>query len=261
MKLDYGTQLSFDPISLSIGTLKKPKLKDISSITFDKFEVYEIWLKMTPEKFYTKIKGKEGIKYWDSLKKEEKTSITLYDIVVNDEKLPSVYLEILGFFFSEPVIYRSGYFVLLKCDIESEELSKENIRGVINKELFPQVLYVIQQICCVDDKEGMPGDGEFKNNLAKELFAKMLKNTKKEHAEKKSDKNYTIPNIISAVSSMHPSINFVNVWELTIFQLLDCFNRLRNNSMFTIDSIRVSVWGDEKKTYDAALWYKNEFDK
>jgi hypothetical protein len=31
--------------------------------------------------------------------------------------------------------------------------------------------------------------------------------------------------------------------------------------MFDIDSTRVSVWGDEKKTFNAALWYKNNYDK
>lgn len=261
MKLDYGTQLSFDPVLLSIGTLKKPKLKEISALSFTKFDQYEIWLKMTPKNFFTKIKGDEGATYWDSLNEKEKASITLYDLVISDDNLTSIYLEILGFFFLEPIIYKSGYFVLLKCDIKESELTKDAIRGVITKELFPQVLDVIQQVCCIDDKNEMPDDSEFKNKLAKKLFAKMQKSIKEENAKKKVDMNYTIPNIISAVSSTHPSINFVNIWELTIFQLLDCFNRLKTNSFFRIDSVRVSVWGDEKKTYDAALWYKNEFDK
>ena len=39
MFLDYGTQVSPTPISLSIGTIKKPKLIDISEITFERCSV------------------------------------------------------------------------------------------------------------------------------------------------------------------------------------------------------------------------------
>jgi len=31
------------------------------------------------------------------------------------------------------------------------------------------------------------------------------------------------------------------------------------NAIYEIDSTRVSVWGDEKKTFNASLWYKNHF--
>ena len=102
---------------------------------------------------------------------------------------------------------------------------------------------------------------KFKNNLAKKLMQKMLKAQKEEKKRKKADINMSLPNIISAVSSRHPSINLINVWELTIFQLFDVFGRLQANAMFEIDCKRVSTWGDEKKTFDAALWYKNQYDK
>ena len=90
---------------------------------------------------------------------------------------------------------------------------------------------------------------------------KMLKAKKKEQETKKSDLNLTIPNIISSLANKHPSLNYVNIWDLTIFQLLDAFNRTQANSMYDIDSTRVSVWGDEKKTFDVSLWYKNNYDK
>ena len=100
----------------------------------------------------------------------------------------------------------------------------------------------------------------FKNKMAKELYEKMLKAQKKEKEEKKSSNDLTIPNIISSVCVKHPSLNYSNIWEITIFQLLDTFNKLQVNSVHEIDSIRVAVWGDEKKIYDAALWYKNQYD-
>lgn len=272
MKFDYGTQISPLPIMLSMGesskiTLLKPTLKRISDLSFDKFNYFEVLIKMTPEFFYTKIKGDDGKKYWDSLSEEEKDNLTLYEVVLKDEQLCDTFVEIFDFFFKEEVIFRvdegKGYFILLNKSIDKNNdiPAQDNICGVISENTFSQVLDVIQQVCCVHDKEESIDDLKFKNNIAKKLYEKMLKARKKEKEERKSDINFTLPNIISSVSNKHPTINPINVWDLTLFQLLDSFNRMQINSMFDIDSTRVSVWGDEKKTFNAALWYKNEYDK
>lgn len=146
-------------------------------------------------------------------------------------------------------------------DKDTDIKSQEDIRGVISENIFLQVLNAIQQVCCIDDKDENVEEKKFKNSLAKKLYEKMLKAEKAKKEEKKFDVNFTLPNIISSVSNRHPTVSPINVWELTIFQLYDSFNRMQVNSMFDIDSTRVSVWGDEKKTFDAALWYKNEYDK
>lgn len=263
MKLDYGTQISPIPITLSIGTLRKPTLREIAELTFDKFEYYKFFIKMTPEIFYTTVKEDGGKEYWESLTEESRTNVSLYDIITNDSKLRDIYLEIFNFFFIENIIYEEGFFVFLKQgNIKTESLDtdklEDKIQGVLSKETFSQVLELIQQICCIYDGDEDVDSIKFKNNVAKELYEKMLK--AKKEKKKKADVNLTISNIISAVSSRHPSLNYINIWDLTVFQLLDSFNRLQMNSVFSIDSTRVSVWGDEKKTFDSSLWYKNNYD-
>lgn len=262
MRLDYGTQISPAPITLSIGTLRKPTLQEISELTFDKFSYYEFLVKMTPETFYTELMGDDGKDYWNSLTEEQQDKITLYNLIEQDEKLRAAYVDILNFFFVETVIFQEGYFILLNQGIEfNDDLKTSDIRGAMSRETFLQVLDLIQQVCCIHGEEENPDEMKFKNNLARQLMKKMLKEKKQEKKRSKSDKNMTIPNIISALSNKHPSLNFTNIWSLTIFQLLDSFNRTQANSVFAIDSTRVSVWGDEKKTFDASLWYKNEYDK
>lgn len=269
MRFDYGTQLSPSPIVLSIGTLVKPKLKDIADSTkgmsFDKFNYFEVLIKMTPETFFTKIKGDERKEYWKSLSEDEQADMSLYSVVVNDEQLLKTFLEIFNFFFLERVVFKEGYFVLLDKSAKNNNdiaLQPEiEIRGVISENIFLQVLNAIQQVCCIADKEDNVDESQFKNNLARRLYYKMQKAEKKAREERQGDINFTLPNIISAVSNKHPTIDPISVWNLTVFQLLDSFNRLQVNSMFDIDAARVSVWGDEKKTFNAALWYKNEYDK
>lgn len=265
MRLDYGTQLSPVPITLSIGTLRKPTLKEISQITFDRFSFYEFFLKLSPETYYTKLrKENDGEAFWDSLTEEEKDKITIYNIIEEDEKIRSTYVEIFNFFFVETVIYQEGFFILLKENTaidNPDKIKREQVRGAIAKDNFSQVMSLLQQICCIYNEEESLDDMKFKNNLARKLMEKMLKAKKKEQEAKKSDLNLTIPNIISSLANKHPSLNYVNIWDLTIFQLLDAFNRTQANSMYDIDSTRVSVWGDEKKTFDVSLWYKNNYDK
>ena len=263
MRLDYGTQLSPVPITLSIGTLRKPTLKEISQITFDRFSFYEFFLKLSPETYYTKLrKENDGEAFWDSLTEEEQDKITIYNIIEEDDKIRSTYVEIFNFFFVETVIYQEGFFILLKDEVANpEKIKREQVRGAIAKDNFPQVMSLLQQICCIYNEEESLDDMKFKNNLARKLMEKMLKAKKKEQETKKSDLNLTIPNIISSLANKHPSLNYVNIWDLTIFQLLDAFNRTQANSMYDIDSTRVSVWGDEKKTFDVSLWYKNNYDK
>lgn len=215
---------------------------------------------MTPERFFTKFK-KDGKEFWDSLDDEQRDNLTMYSLLLDDTAIRDTYTEIFNFFFVEQVIFKEGLFIILKRTIENEDnVSADNVRGVIHDKTFLQILDLLQQICCIHEKESSIEDMKFKNGTARKLYEKMLKAQKKEKEKKKADINMSLPNIISSVSNAHPSINPMNVWNLTVFQLLDSFNRLQVNSMFKIDCTRVSVWGDEKKTFDAALWYKNHYD-
>lgn len=103
MRLDYGTQISPVPITLSVGVLRKPKLKEIAKLTFDRFTYYEYLIKMTPEIYYTELQKENGGKeYWESLTKEQQENITLYNLILEDEKLCNAYVEILNFFLLSP---------------------------------------------------------------------------------------------------------------------------------------------------------------
>jgi uncharacterized protein YktA (UPF0223 family) len=256
MKLDYGTQISPVPIMLSIGSIRKPTLREISEITFDKFMFYETLMKLTPQFYYEKMCGEQEKSKWLSLSDKDKSRLELFDIIRGNTQLAELYAEMLDYFFVESIIYKEGYFIILKPGVEdSGELKAEDIKNAISEKTFQEILELLQQICGI--YEGAVEEQKFKNNLAKALFEKMLKGKKK---EKKVDKNLSLPNIISSVCSKHPSLNYTNIWGLTMFQLIDTFNRIQMNTVYDIESTRVSVWGDEKKTFDASLWYKNNFD-
>lgn len=267
MKLSHGTQISPYPIPLSVGMLRKPKLREIADprsqfkMSFEKFYFYEFLITMTPEEFFTQADLSAGKEFWDSLSKEEKQEITVYGLIETNPTLNHLFLEIFNFFFEETVLYVDGAFVLVNPDKDYtvETPQREDVSGIIDSNNFSEILNAIQQVCCIaPEEEEIP---KFKNKVAKRLYYQMKEAEEEQAKKKKADKNMTLPNIISKVSANHPSLNYTNIWEYTIFELFDNFASLREGQIYEIEKTRVAVWGDEKKTFDPAKWYKNEFDK
>ena len=261
MKLDYGTITSPFPIPFTIGTIRKPTLGEIADprvIGFQKFGLYESLLVLTPQEYY-KYTG-ENADYYSALSEEEKKDLTMFCAIEHDKNLQEMYVSLFRLFFIEPVTYMEKVFLILE-----DQDQKESVKGVITEELFPDVLNIIKQICGMSaDEDALLKDAsrmKFKNKKARKLYEKIMKSEEKEKKNKKPNSNYSIPNIISAVCSCHPSINYTNVYQLTVYQLLDTFERLKIDSAFHIYRTSVAVWGNEKNWFDPELWYKNEYDK
>lgn len=249
LNLDYAEMISDFPVCLSIGNIRKPKLKDIFSISFSKFTMYEFIMRLTPEIYYSDLKK-------DSALNGESKGKTLFDIILTDKDLRMAFAEIFDFFFEEKVEFNEDFQYFLIFD----KNENNNVIGAITPENIDDILDILQQICCIQDKH-KKDQRKYKNDLARKLMEKMDKAAAEQQKQKKADLNLTIPNLISAVSNIHPSLNYLNVFELTIFQLMDAFNRIQSNILFEIDSTRVSVWGDEKNTFDVTNWYKNYFER
>lgn len=263
MRLSYGELIGYSPIQLSIGSIRKPLLKDIDSLGFELFNQYESLLFLTAEIYYTNFLGEKGLQYWNELTDTDKQSLNLFDVIENDEQMRNEYLAIFNFFFVEDIIYSNGMFVIL--NIPSTEINEQTdetaIKGGITKKNLDDVLKIIQQVCGIYEEKENEKDIKFKNNTAKKIYEKLQKANKKKKEKQKSDINLSIPNIISSLcGGKHPSINYTNVFKMTIYQLLDTFNKLQLTSIYDIDSTRVSVWGDEKKTFKPSLWYTNQYD-
>lgn len=263
MILDQGTLLYPGPLKLSIGSIRKPKLSEIYYLSFQKFEFYEVMLKASPKTIYTDILGDQYKEYWDNLNDHAKDEMTVYSIIESIEAIKDIYLEILNFFFIEKVIYHDGYFIIVNPDIPEESLTKDDVIGFINSNSFITVIEILQQICCIFEKDSESKEEiKFKNEFTRKMYEKMQKAKQEQKARKakEASKDLSLPNIISAVSNMHPSINPINIWDMTVYQLCDSFNRLQVNKIYEINRTTVAVWGDEKKTFDSSLWYKNNVD-
>lgn len=268
MKLDYFTLLCPEPISLSIGTIRQPTLREIGKLSYPRFGMYQVYLKLTPKDFYCVLCGDKGKEYWNALPEEQQRDITLYDIILLEETVKYTYLEILNFFFVERVVFKNNLFLILDTNdyiTHVDELNIDDIVvGRISPKTFHDVLDIIQQILCIksDDPMDEP-EPKFKNAKARKLYEKMLKAKEKQKKEKdlKDYANLTLPNIISATAMKNTGLNIVNIWDSTLFQLYDQFGKTQNEDVHYLNTVRVAVWGDEENKFDPSLWYKNLFNK
>lgn len=269
MRLDYYTLLCPVPISLSIGTIKQPTLRDIGELTFPKYCMYQVYLKLTPKEYYEVVNKENGRKYWEVLSDEQKKEITIYDVILLEDIVKKMYLEIFNFFFMERIIFRDDIFLIIDTndyDTPSEdlEINKENFRGMITPTNIIDILDILQQVCCI--KSNNPLDEpkpKFKNKKARILYERMLKAQADDNKKKevKDLFNLTLPNITSATAAKCHGLNIINIWDATLFQLYDQFGKVQNDDAHYLNTVRVAVWGDEKKQFDPSLWYKNTYDK
>ena len=267
MRIDYYTLLCKEPIDITIGRIKAPTLNEIGKISFAVFGKYTVYLKLTPDEYFNTINKKQGELFWDFLDDDQKKNFSLYDLILLESDVSETYIEIFNFFFVEKVIFRDSLFYILNISKDSPddiELTEDNVVGVINPANILKVVDIIQQVCCIksDDPldEVMP---TFKTEKAKIIYERMLKAKKEQEARavKKNSVNMQLANLISATAEKIPGLNIINVWELTIFQLYDQFGKIQNDEVHNINSIRVAVWGDEKKEFDPSLWYRNNYNK
>lgn len=269
MILDYYTLLCPVPINIGIGRIQNHTLMDIGEITYLKYGMFQVYLKLTPDDYYKNINKERGETYWNLLSDEQRDSVTLYDLILTEEDVKMTYIELFNFFFVERVILRDNLFYVLKDANEGIadddiEINEDTICGIIYPHNIREVVDIIQQVCCIKSDDPLDEEApKFKNEKAKRLYERMQKAQKEldKNKEKKNSANLSLPNIISATAAKSPGLNISNIWNITVFQLFDQFNKTQFDDSHYINSVRVAVWGDENNQFDQTLWYKNTFAK
>lgn len=268
MRLDYGTLISFSPLELQCGcSIRSPLLSEISELTFCIYNSYLASLLMDVRSYYRGLDSNNFdyfSKYTDSernlilqvrkeyeaLADDEKENILPIDVLSFDPKLISNLAEALSFFIGCDVHYSHSH----KSFIHKED---GKITCAISRNIFSDIVDIILQRNGINRNTPMQEKPKFKSQLAKKLYYRAIEAESKRDKNIGTDKNMEIPNIISSVAARHPSLNIINIWDITIYQLYDQFQRLQNNNLYDIQSMSVAAWGDEKNKFDAAQWYKN----
>lgn len=246
MKLSYFELLSPTPVQIeNVGGIISPTLRDIAAIGYNTYQYYLSILLMDLKSYLAMIGQSET---YHLMSDEEKSHINMFEIFLANEQSSILLQRILNFFIKEDVIYshtRNGFTV--------QENGKN--MGAITKDTYPLLCDLICQRSCV--KTNRQEDlSKVKSKKALEIMEKLQKGKAERAKQTKSDINMELGNIISAVANKSQSLNILNIWDLTVFQLWDCFTRLSSNNIYDIQSMSVAAWGNKDNYFDATAWFK-----
>jgi hypothetical protein len=96
------------------------------------------------------------------------------------------------------------------------------IEGNINSQNFNDFTHIVKIQNCVSDKKVRNPP----KNEAQRQYYKQLKDAKEKYKKFYEGNDIDMNDIISAICSKHPSINSLNVGDLTMYQLIDTYKRL-----------------------------------
>lgn len=255
MKLDYSILISPYPLFIQrIGHIKSPTLREIWSpeITYPTYNMY-INLLLIDLQYYCETVNPAQSEWFNSLSDQDKQNMNIFDIIVSDKNLCEQYRTMLDFFFVENVGWDDHDKVFYTFTNKAND-GKPIALGVIGKDIWIDLCDIILQRCGVKSKNTKEEKPKFKNKIAEKIWLK-TQEAKKKQKEKES-KSMGLPNIISAVAAFSKTLNIINVWDMTVYQLYDQFKRIRNNVFFDISSTSVAAYGDEKGHYNSEQWYE-----
>lgn len=242
MKLDYFDLLSPNPIQVpNAGGILSPTLRSISSVSYNTYQHYLSVI-------LTHIIPGNGVGDGEALLSEQEKQNRIFEMLAANESYAALLQTALNFFFQETVTY----------NFESQGFSVQSdnrIIGLVTKENYSEICDVIRRRNCIPSA---PKDdlSKVKSKKALEILKKLQAGRKETSKHTKPDLNMELGNIISAVANKSLSLNPLNIWDLTIYQLWDSFARLSNNSIYDMQSLSTAVWGDKDHHFDAAMWFK-----
>lgn len=255
MLLDYDIGISREPLYIqNVGTIISPTIGEVYKLTVPVYNRYVAHLRMTPEDYFETYHPDLSISD-DALLNMKK-----YDIVLTDDYVRQVVTDAFNFFFIEEFKFYSEYNAFVS--VAESENGDLTATGVINQDNYAFITDTILQRLHIAPEENVVDDiSKAKNAKGIEIYKKLAKGRRAFRKAKSNSSDLTLANIVASVSAWSGTINWINVWDLTVFQLLDLYERLRINDAYSIRSMQVAAHGDQENKFQLNAWSKNIYDK
>ena len=253
--LDYFDLISPLPLDLvGIGRIKSPKLIEIADISYYVYAQYVSCLRMTPSDYIEDFK----------IEDPDINLYTKFDLILYDSNFRNMIKNALNFFFVEDFEWFDEY----KSFLYTEEIVRENgdtellAKGIINSKNYYDVLDIIlQRVHITPDNTVVTDITKIKNKRGLKIYKRLQKVKREFKKSSGGNPDLSLPNIISSVAVRSLSLNWINIWDITIYQLFNEFERLQIIDQYDIASTQVSVWGDKEKKFKFGAWSSNIYNK
>jgi hypothetical protein len=213
-----------DKVEVDGFVFKQPKLRDIKNIGLQTYYSYISFLLVSAEEYLISIKREDLIPFF------KEHNLTMFDIYRDNPYERQFFIEALSFFIDGEIRFKNGMFLI------------DNIK-IISKEDYPRILEVVGEINYLKVNKQQE---TFANEKARKIAEKIQQAKQKRNSLKSKD-SVSLSDMISSVASRHKSLNLLNIWDLTIYQLCNQYNRLIAEDEFDIHAMNYAYYGGEFK--------------
>lgn len=198
---------------------------EIHGITIRNYKLKEIFDKkiMGLDKYYMNINLctllPKDILPREALAHDELKDITLFKICLFVEQIKDKFIEFLDLFTTDKWMFNPDF-----CEFVT---SYDKNRKVIDESLMHEIFKITQEMYCVV----RPKKESDRDDIDDEMKA-MLLEFEEQKAKAKGGVHITLLSIIEFVSTKHPSLNLINIWEYTMYKLMKTYYRLEHISNY-----------------------------
>lgn len=265
-----ATLISGAPAVIRGVVVRQPTLHEIMRVVgHDAYSSYLYVFGITVEQFMEHMErageeqgGRSGeqakriVAAYRSLTDEQRAEIHRFDLLVAEPSWRGILLDALSFFISGELDFNlqtGGIYVVTN-----------GTRITLDGELFDLIRDFVFQAARLKNEEAKPAG--FVNAAAKAAYerlqaikAEQAQQKKASGKEPKVDPDTELWNLVGAVASRSNSYNLLNIFELTVYQLYDQFERINKQEYLDGYASKWAAWG--KDSYDFGGWYKISSDK
>lgn len=219
LKIRYEDLLSGDPISVKgVGHIRSPKLKEMSPagmIGWDGYNVFIYFLKA----------GREQLK--KDILKTDNVDDSIYKIVTQNCDLRTLYEKAFSFFMLETVVYEETNNVFVSIASVQDDKSDDGVKnipiGLISESNFDDVRAMILTMNYITLSQ-TDVKTTHSSEASKAAWDKVQDYLNQQIESTPIDNDpMTFGNMMSKLCAIHPSINYTNIFDLTVFQFYDTF--------------------------------------
>lgn len=258
VELEYFDKISPCGVMLNnVGNVHSPFLRDIAKAGYRQYQYSLVQLLYSPEQYIRelgKITGK--VDMWERLTNDEKNNLSMFDLLTLNDELRTELISVLSFFITGVLEWDDKRKMIL-VNKKEEADGKISVDGYVCKENYATVVGVCLQLADIETDNLMPETPKFKTEKDRKFYEDFMKKKSKYNSNRKQDPDFELANMISVISVFHNSLNFTNVYDLTVAQVHDTFKRLLREHQLNIHETNYAVWGGK---YDSKLWYQNMDD-
>ena len=211
-------------------------LREIARIGYTKFQTSIGFISITLDEMIESIDDFEI----QARLKAERHMYKVFDLYMVSDDMKELVIESFNLLFQTENVIIDGELVGNISIIIDDKY-------VIDRDNFDDVVSMIQAQNNPEKSSVDKDDYNPANELAQSIAEKLKKGkeiVEKSKALETDGDGLTIPDIISAVSAMSNSINKLNIWDLTIYQLYDEFARLTKIDNYRLQ-IQASMWSSD----------------